>query len=75
MAEKDANNQVNQGSQNKKKADTRQKRRAGLYTVLSGIGMLAIGYLCLAKGSITVAPALIVGAFVVMAVGIVVGWD
>jgi len=65
MADKDA----------KKKADTRQKRRVGFYTVLAGIGVLASGYVCLAKGSITLAPALILGAFAVMAVGIWLGWD
>jgi hypothetical protein len=59
----------------KKKPEARPKKKTGLYVVLSGIAVLALGYILLSKGSITVAPVLIIGAFVVMAVGIMIGWD
>ena len=59
-------------------SEQRQKiarKKAGLYTVFGGIGILALGYIILAQGSMTLAPAMIIGAFIVMAVGILVGWD
>jgi hypothetical protein len=52
-----------------------QRRKTGLYVVWGGIATLALGYLFLAKGSITLAPILIIGSFVVMVVGIMLGWD
>jgi hypothetical protein len=58
-----------------KKAGAKPRKRAGLYTVLGGIAALIAGYICLGLGSITVAPALIIGAFAVMAIGIALGWD
>ena len=58
-----------------KKAGAKPRKRAGLYTVLGGIAALIAGYACLGLGSITVAPALIIGAFAVMAIGIYLGWD
>ena len=51
------------------------KKKAGLYVVGAGILCLLAGYGFLAKGDITVAPFLIIGAFVVMGAGIAVGWD
>ena len=52
-----------------------QRRKTGLYTVFGGIGVLVLGYLALAQGSITLAPILIVGSFGIMALGIALGWD
>lgn len=51
------------------------KKKAGLFTVYAGIASLLAGYGLLAKGDITLAPFLIIGAFVVMGVGIGIGWD
>lgn len=51
------------------------RKKAGLYTIFGGIGVLTLGYLLLAQNSITLAPILIIGAFIIMAVGILVGWD
>lgn len=52
-----------------------QRRKTGLYVVFGGIGVLSLGYILLAQGSITAAPILIVGSFGVMAAGILLGWD
>jgi hypothetical protein len=51
------------------------KKKTGLIVVYSGIACLLAGYAFLAKGDITIAPFLIIGAFVVMGVGIGIGWD
>ena len=51
------------------------KKKAGLYTVYAGVACLLAGYGFLAKGDISIAPFLIIGAFVVMGVGIAIGWD
>lgn len=59
----------------KKKPEVRPRKKTGMYVVGAGIAVLALGYLLLSKGSITIAPMLIIGAFVVMAVGIMIGWD
>ncbi len=51
------------------------KKKAGLYVVGAGVLSLLAGYGFLAKGDISIAPFLIIGAFVVMGVGIGIGWD
>ena len=51
------------------------KKKSGLYTVGAGVVLLLTGYGFLAKGDISIAPFLIIGAFVVMGVGIGIGWD
>ena len=59
-------------------SDQRQrmiKKKTGLYVIGGGIAALTTGYVLLGKGSMTAAPILIIGAFVVMAVGILIGWD
>jgi hypothetical protein len=50
-------------------------RRAGLMVTLAGVATEALGFVLLGQGSMTAAPALIVGSFVVMGVGIAIGWD
>ena len=52
-----------------------QRKSTGLFVVGAGIATLALGYILLAKGSITAAPILIIGSFVVLAAGILLGWD
>jgi hypothetical protein len=52
-----------------------QRKRTGLYVVWGGVAVLGLGYLLLAKGSITLAPILIIGAFFILAAGILLGWD
>jgi len=51
------------------------QKKTGLYVVGAGLACLLAGYGLLAKGDITAAPFLIIGAFVVMGVGIAIGWD
>ena len=51
------------------------RKKAGLYTIGAGITTLALGYVLLGKGSTTLAPVMIIGAFVIMGVGILIGWD
>jgi hypothetical protein len=51
------------------------RKKAGLFVVYAGIASLLLGYAFLAKGDITIAPFLIIGAFVVMGIGIGIGWD
>ena len=52
-----------------------QRKRSGLIVVWGGVATLGLGYILLAKGSITLAPILIIGAFVILAIGILLGWD
>jgi hypothetical protein len=52
-----------------------KRRSRGLAVVWGGIAVLALGYLLLAKGSITLAPILIIGSFAILAAGILLGWD
>jgi hypothetical protein len=52
-----------------------QRKKSGLFVAGAGIAVLALGYVLLSKGSITAAPILIIGSFVLMAVGILIGWD
>jgi hypothetical protein len=52
-----------------------QRKRTGLFVVWGGIATLALGYIILARGSITLAPILIIGSFFILALGIVLGWD
>jgi hypothetical protein len=51
------------------------KQKTGLSVIGAGIATLATGYVLLGKGSMTLAPVLIIGAFVVLALGILIGWD
>jgi hypothetical protein len=51
------------------------KKKTGLHVVYLGIACLLLGYAFLAKGDISIAPFLLIGAFVVMGVGIGMGWD
>lgn len=51
------------------------KKKTGLYVVFAGVACEALGFVLLAHGSMTAAPALIIGSFVVMGVGIWMGWD
>lgn len=51
------------------------KKKTGLYVVGAGVLTLLTGYGFLAKGDISIAPFLILGAFVVLGVGIGIGWD
>ena len=50
-------------------------RKKGLYVVLAGVACEALGFVLLSRGSMTAAPALLIGSFVVMGLGIWVGWD
>ena len=50
-------------------------RTAGMRVVLGGVVCEILGFVLLAHGSMTAAPLLIVGSFVVMGVGIWIGWD
>ena len=52
-----------------------QRKKTGLFVVSAGIATLCLGYILLSKGSITAAPILIVGSFVILAAGIMLGWD
>lgn len=49
--------------------------KKGLYVLLGGIATEALGFVLLSQGSMTAAPILICGSFVVMGVGIWMGWD
>jgi hypothetical protein len=50
-------------------------KRAGLYVLYGGVACEALGFVLLARGSMTAAPLLIIGSFLVMGVGILIGWD
>ncbi len=52
-----------------------KRRKTGLYVVFSGIATLTLGYVLLGQGSMTAAPVLILGSFVIVAIGILLGWD
>jgi hypothetical protein len=52
-----------------------KRKRTGLYVVASGIAVLCLGYVLLAQGSITAAPILIIGSFLILTLGILLGWD
>jgi hypothetical protein len=49
--------------------------KKGLYVLLGGIATEALGFVLLSQGSMTAAPILICGSFVVMGIGIWMGWD
>jgi hypothetical protein len=51
------------------------KKASGLYVVLGGVACEALGFVLLSQGSMTAAPLCIVGSFVVMGLGILIGWD
>jgi hypothetical protein len=57
------------------KGDLAGRRKAGLGVILGAAVLLAAGYISLSLGSITVAPAMIIGALVLMAVGIWIGFE
>lgn len=52
-----------------------KKNRTGLYVVFAGVACEALGFILLSQGSMDAAPALICGSFVVMGIGIWIGWD
>ena len=56
-------------------SDQTAPKRTGLYVLAAGVACELLGFLLLAKGSMTLAPALLVGSFVVMGIGIALGWD
>ena len=49
------------------------RKKAGLVVIYASIGVLTLGYILLARGSMTAAPILILGSFVGMAAGIMMG--
>ena len=49
--------------------------KRGLYLVLAGVGCEVLGFVLLSRGSMTAAPALLIGSFGVMGLGIWLGWD
>jgi hypothetical protein len=51
------------------------QKKSGLYVLWAGIATEALGFVLLSQGSMTAAPALIVGSFLVMGIGIWIGWD
>lgn len=55
--------------------DGAPKKRTGLYLLWAGIAVEALGFVLLAQGSMTAAPLLICGSFVVMGLGLWMGWD
>lgn len=64
-------------SADKKSRDQAQapKGKRGIYVVLAGVACEALGFVLLSRGSMTAAPALLIGSFGVMGVGIWLGWD
>jgi hypothetical protein len=50
-------------------------KRTGLYVVFAGVACEGAGFVLLGQGSTTAAPLLIIGSFLVMGVGIWIGWD
>jgi hypothetical protein len=55
--------------------DPQNAPKTGLYVVWAGTALLALGYLLLGRGSMTAAPVLIIGAFIVVGTGIAIGWE
>jgi hypothetical protein len=51
------------------------KKKTGLYVALAGVATEALGFVLLSHGSMDAAPALICGSFVIMGIGIWIGWD
>ena len=51
------------------------KKKTGLFVIGGGIATLTAGYVLLGQGSMTAAPVLIIGAFIIMTIGILIGWD
>ena len=47
-----------------------RKGRRGLYVVLGGVACEVLGFVLLSRGSMTLAPALLIGSFGVMGLGI-----
>lgn len=64
------------------KKEQKTKKKTGLYIVGAAIVVLAIGYFILTKVNAdasnwagAVAPIMIIGGYITVAVGILVGWD
>ncbi len=64
------------------KKEQKTKKKTGLYIVGAAIAVLVIGYLILTKVNAdasnwagAAAPILIIGGYITMAAGILVGWD
>lgn len=64
------------------KKEQKVKKKTGLYIVGAAILVLVIGYLILTKVNAdasnwagAAAPVLIIGGYITMAAGILVGWD
>jgi hypothetical protein len=49
--------------------------KRGLILVLAGVACEVLGFVLLSQGSMTAAPALLIGSFGVMGLGIWQGWD
>ncbi len=65
-----------------KPVENKGKNRAGLYIIGIAIAMLVLGYYVLTKVNPdasnwagAVAPVLIIGGYITVAIGILVGWD
>ncbi len=63
-------------------AEAKPKNNKGLYIILGALAVLALGYFILTKVNAdasnwagAVAPILIIGGYITVAVGILVGWD
>ena len=56
-------------------SETVSPKKSGLYLLWAGIACEALGFLLLSKGSMDAAPALICGSFIVMGIGLWIGWD
>jgi len=65
-----------------KPAETKAKKKTGLYIIGAALGVLALGYYVLtlvnpdaSNWAGTVSPLLIIGGYVMVGAGIMVGWD
>jgi hypothetical protein len=63
-------------------AETKAKKKNGLYIIFAAIAVLVLGYLILTKVNAdasnwegAAAPILIIGGYITIAIGILVGWD
>ena len=66
----------------KKEAGPAVKRKTGLYVIGAAVAVLALGYFVLTKVNAdasnwagVAAPIMIIGGYVAIAVGILIGWD
>lgn len=65
-----------------KQVESKNKNRNGLYVIGIAIAMLILGYYVLTKVNPdasnwagAVAPILIIGGYITVAIGILIGWD